>query len=191
MISFICSAASDQTAQDFMIQVYDTYGRLMFSIAQELAPQDAEDIVQDSLLRLIAKVDLLQTLTTARLASYVYTTTKHTGYSFLRKKKKEDSVRFPIDKEIEDVPDPTGSVEDQFLCASRTDMLLLVWPELSLGDQMVLSGRYILQQTDAELAEDLGCSADSVRMKLTRARRKAKELMRKYDDSGKDVTSNE
>lgn len=183
MISFICSATTDQTAQDFMIQVYDAYGRLMFSIAQEMAPKDTEDIVQESLLRLIAKVDLLQTLDQARLVNYVSTTTKHTAYTFLRKKKKEDSVFFSVDQEIDDFPDPDGSVEEQFLRADSPDALCAVWPSLSVDDRIVLSGRYILRQTDAELAEDLGCSADSVRMKLTRARRRAKALLKKQEET--------
>ena len=32
--------------------------------------------------------------------------------------------------------------------------------------------------SDAELAEEFGCSPDSIRMKLTRARRRALEIMR-------------
>ena len=32
--------------------------------------------------------------------------------------------------------------------------------------------------SDAELAEEFGCSPDSIRMKLTRARRKALEMIK-------------
>lgn len=40
-----------------------------------------------------------------------------------------------------------------------------------------MEGKYILGYTDAELADMLGCKKSSVRMKLTRARRRAFQLM--------------
>ena len=44
-------------------------------------------------------------------------------------------------------------------------------------DRLLLEGKYILGYTDAELADMLGCKKSSVRMKLTRARRRAFQLM--------------
>lgn len=41
----------------------------------------------------------------------------------------------------------------------------------------LLEARYILDYSDGELARELGVKPDSVRMALTRARRKARRLM--------------
>ena len=38
--------------------------------------------------------------------------------------------------------------------------------------------------TDEELAEQLGCKASSIRMKLTRARRKAFQILKEKEVSG-------
>ena len=37
-------------------------------------------------------------------------------------------------------------------------------------------------ETDEELARELGCKSDSVRMKLTRARRRAMEAYKEWKD---------
>lgn len=41
----------------------------------------------------------------------------------------------------------------------------------------MLEARYILEKTDAEIGKSLGLTPSSVRMVLTRARRKAFDLM--------------
>ena len=55
--------------------------------------------------------------------------------------------------------------------------LAQVWDKLDERSRYLLEARYILEKTDAEIAEDLGIQPKSVRMALTRARKTAKELM--------------
>ena len=56
-----------------------------------------------------------------------------------------------------------------------------VWPRLRQEDRFLLERKYLLNQTDQELAQYLGCRKSSVRMKLTRARRAALRLMEEGD----------
>lgn len=48
-------------------------------------------------------------------------------------------------------------------------------------ERVLLEGKYLLHRSDAELAEILGCQTDSVRMKLTRARRTALKMLREWE----------
>ncbi len=57
------------------------------------------------------------------------------------------------------------------------DALAQVWPRLDENTRWLLEARYILDYSDGELARELGVKPDSVRMALTRARRKARRLM--------------
>ena len=59
-----------------------------------------------------------------------------------------------------------------------------VWPQLSTQDKILLESKYILGYNDNEIGKLLGCKASSVRMYLTRARRRAVELISevKMDD---------
>ena len=59
------------------------------------------------------------------------------------------------------------------------ELLVQIWGSLSEEDRLLLEGKYILGYHDDELATMLGCRKDSVRMKLTRARRRAFQRMLK------------
>lgn len=52
-----------------------------------------------------------------------------------------------------------------------------VWDKLDEQTRYLLNARYLMESSDAEIAAQLGISAGSVRTYLTRARRKAYELM--------------
>lgn len=52
-----------------------------------------------------------------------------------------------------------------------------IWAKLDERSRFVLESRYILEKTDAEIAQTLKVNPNSVRMILTRARKKAFSLM--------------
>lgn len=52
------------------------------------------------------------------------------------------------------------------------------WMALPEETRSLLAGKYLLGLSDAELAEQYGCRPDSIRMKLTRARRQALKILR-------------
>ena len=52
-----------------------------------------------------------------------------------------------------------------------------LWPKLSELDQYVLGSYYFVGLKTDEIAKTLGCSQDAVRMKLSRARKRAREIL--------------
>ena len=73
------------------------------------------------------------------------------------------------------IPEP--SLDERIMLAEQKECLMQIWSSLPEEDRLLLEGKYILGYTDAELADMLGCKKSSVRMKLTRARRRAFQLM--------------
>ena len=66
------------------------------------------------------------------------------------------------------------------------ETLRRAWSRLDDGSRDLLAGKYILEKSDDEIAEELGCASGSVRMKLTRARRRLLETMKEEEaDHGK------
>ena len=80
----------------------------------------------------------------------------------------DEEVLRQVDREFQDM-----SMEDLLLFKARISQLKEIWHELPEEDQLLLEGKYIWELSDKELAEDHGCKPDSIRMKLTRARRRA------------------
>ncbi len=131
----------------------------------------AEDIVHDAVVKLLEKEDTLRTLSCCTLTSYVVYTVRNTAVSHLRRQdvRKKHRVETESDWEAEDAaPGP----EELAILAERRETLRRAWSRLDDGSRDLLAGKYILEKSDDEIAEELGCASGSVRMKLTRARRR-------------------
>ena len=174
--------------QDFMLGVLDEFGTLMYSTARRFAEEehDVEDIVQESLVKLIDHVQTIMTVPRCNLAGYIVNTVKNTARNRLR----EEQTRRKYFAEGRS-PEEAGSGEADpsaeifVLRQEERRSFYQVWSTLSEADRTLLEDRYILGKTDEEMARELGCKPDSVRMKLTRARRRAMEAYKEWRDDDK------
>ena len=82
------------------------------------------------------------------------------------------------------IPSPETLVE----LKEDSARLYAVWPRLPEQDRELLYRKYVLGQSSEELAGVFQCRKDNIRMKLTRAKRKAIALMKEDDNSDKTRT---
>ena len=136
--------------------------------------------MQESVLKLIPNISFLRQQENCIKASYVVSTVRNTAINHLRKQGRVTGKCSNL--EDEDVVMPGPSLDDHLLQTERLERLAEVWDLLPEDDQLLLEGKYILGQEDTELADMLGCKASSIRMKLTRARRRAFQLMNEEAD---------
>ena len=178
MLPIIISALDDPKERDFMAQLYEENERLLFATALKYASSshDAEEIVQDSLIRLMRKISTLQSLERYTLASYLVSTVRNTAINYMQKQSREHQRNAVYEEEGAEVASSPLSVDELMVIAENRQKLLAAWRELSQTDRTLLEGRYFLGLSDKELAEQLDCKSTSIRMKLTRARRRAMEL---------------
>lgn len=181
MISFLSAYSDTNSDEDYIVQLYLKYERLMFAAAKRAAPElpsSWEDIVQDSLEKLIRHEDTLRTLEERSLLAYISITVRNTALNCRRRQALKDRFFTDFSEGDPEGTDPAApSMEDLVILREERASLLEVWRSLSETDRLLLRGRYILQSTDGELAELLGCKPASIRMKLTRARRRALKSM--------------
>ena len=85
------AALEEPRERDFMERLYEENRRLLFATARKYASDDhdAEEIVQDSLVRLMGKVDILQEMKRCTLASYLVSTVRNTAINHLRKQSRQ------------------------------------------------------------------------------------------------------
>lgn len=179
MLSLLLAASPDPDAQAFILQVYQSHERLMYAIIKKHLsdPYAQEDIMQEAVLKLIPKADLLRTLDQPALSAYVAVATRNTMYSYLRKRAAEESLLLPWTPDLESLPQQEPTADERLILQEETRYFLQVWKELPSEDRFLLEGKYILQQSDQDLAPALDCKPSSVRMKLTRVRRKVLKLI--------------
>lgn len=175
MIPIIILSIENEDDREFMSQLYLNYRKLMFSKILIYVPnQDAaEDVLHDAVVKLIGKVELLRTLDRKRLACYVVETAKNAAKDFLRKKE----ATVPLPEELDEIPETADMPEEAILRKLRVDELRQVWDNLSGNAQDILRRKYLLMLSDEEIAAGYGIRAESVRMRLTRARREAYALL--------------
>lgn len=133
-----------------------------------------EDAVQTTLLRLIDRIDVVRQLDESKLPGYIAAACRHTAYNVLRHNRRHPQVP------LEDVPEASSAPDMDELLSRRVELnaLARVWPRLDEDTRWLLEARYILDYSDSELAREMGVKPTSVRMALTRARKKARAMLR-------------
>lgn len=81
MISFICAIPQEPDDKAFMLSLYDSYYKLMYSIAYKYVSDilTVDDIVQDSIVSLYGKIDILKPMPDKVLAGYIVSTVRNTA----------------------------------------------------------------------------------------------------------------
>lgn len=164
----------------FLQDLYYRYSRLMYAEALRRVSnrQDCEDIVQEAVASLCEKVDTLRGLPPAALPAYIVYTVKNKSINLLRRQGVAGRHTVYLE-DGDDLPSSAPSPQELAELRERADSLYQVWPLLTEEDRELLYRKYVLDQGGDELAEVFHCRKDSVRMRLTRARRRAAALMKK------------
>jgi RNA polymerase sigma factor (sigma-70 family) len=116
------------------------------------------------------------------LIAYIVSVVRNTSITILKKRKQREQREISLDSgkmsDIASDEPPLHEIMEQF---DDYAQLRLIWNELSEEDRFLLEKRYVLHTSDAYLAESLGCKPDSIRMKLSRARKNALHLINQLD----------
>ena len=127
-----------------------------------------------TLLRLIDRIDVVRQLDESKLPGYIAAACRHTAYNVLCHNRRHPQVP------LEDAPEASSAPDMDELLSRRVELnaLARVWPRLDEDTRWLLEARYILDYSDSELAREMGVKPTSVRMALTRARKKARAMLR-------------
>lgn len=175
------NVGQNDTDQEFILWLYQEFYRLMFYTAQKYVAnqKQQEDIVQESLRKLIEKTPRLRRFQRPVLAGYIVSTVRNTSIDYLKMWQEEKDRLVNLDDLTTQEAESGQSMDETLIFQEKMELLKKVWPKLDAETRMVLEGKYILGYDNEKISQLLGCRPSSVRMRLTRARRKALELMRK------------
>ena len=183
MVAIIYSMEDQPSDREFMDQMYMEFERLMFFTARQYASKTeiAEDIVQESLVRLYEKVQTMKQMKQVVLAAYIRATVRNTAINALRKMNREKDYAADAETDAFTRADQARALDTMMDLSGYRVLLSKIWPQLPEEDRLLLEGKYILGYSDQELAAEIGCQANSVRVKLTRARRRALTIIQKQE----------
>lgn len=94
MLAFICALPEEPGDRALMLDLYERFERLMFSVARTYDREGdfPEEVVQESLVKLIGKVELLRELSQKALAAYVAATTRNTAIDYIRARERRNAA---------------------------------------------------------------------------------------------------
>lgn len=173
---------NDVDDRAFMQEVYQQNERLMYAIALKYASntQDCEDIVHDTVEKLCKNIAKIKELPNSALRAYVVYAVRNTAINF---RKHQSTINRHIqqlsgDDSSSEYDQPESIIERIEDLQEKRTRLTKVWMQLTDAEQELLYRKYVLEQTTEELAGIFQCSRDSIRMRLSRARRKSLRLMK-------------
>lgn len=178
MLSIIENVNPDD--QEYLHNIYEQYKEIMCKTAQKYATEYSaiEDLVHDSIVKLIPKVGKLRTLEQYALGAYIVYTVKNTAKNYLRRQSTSANIISQDEFEDFNIASNEISPEETLLLSEKTDEFHQIWVKLSQEYQEILWGKYILDMSNEKLGAMLDLKPDSVRMKLTRARRQAIKMLK-------------
>ena len=111
--------------------------------------------------------------------TYIVYTVRNTAFNYLRKEATEK--RYLTFDDVDDLVHQLRT-DDRFIeeSAERLELkvqVMNILRKLPERDQEVLVRKYYLSQSDQEISTNLGCKPNSVRMMLTRIRRRVFSIM--------------
>lgn len=164
--------------KQFFEKVYEEYKNFMFYIARRYvnSQEECEDIVQDSVERLLRNVSILRDMPSCGLRKYIVLTIR-ASYLDSKKRSHGDIPIYLNDTAIEVlVKEDCISPGDWYDLSSLFDVERLK-KELPKRDWFVLEGKYIMGYSQTELGKMIGVSPDSIRMIICRAKKKARQIL--------------
>ncbi len=160
--------------------LYDTYQGLMAHTARRLTavPEEAEEIMQDSLIALMRNIDTVSSLNRYKTAAYIVLTIRRTYFNHANKERRVITV--PFDDESAELAD---TLTDSALLDTddKLDVMRLM-DALSSNDRRILEAWYLDGCSAEQLAKELHCKPASVRAILSRVRKRAERLLRETEE---------
>ena len=170
----------------FMEQLFTEHERLMYKTAKQYAhdPSLWDDIVQDSLEKLIKKIPALRGFDPSTLKVYIVTTVKNTAYNEYRKAQTRSKYIEPFPEWEEEPVDPF-SLEDMHHALFQKHRFSAAWNRLGRREQILLYSKHLMDMSDRETADILGCKPSSIRMMRYRAQKQLEINILELEGSSK------
>ena len=146
--------------------------------------EDVEDIVYESLVRIIDHMDKFRSLQPHERVQYAKAVIRNLSYTYVKRQSLYTMVPFE-DVDTYLTLDESQLPENVAFKNIRLEHLREIWAKLPVEDRLILEQKYVLDWSDADLAASLGIKPQSVRMRLTRAKR---NIIRLLNELGFQVT---
>lgn len=175
---------SDKPTEEFALKMYQEFYPLVKYIVKKIIDDtdSIEDVVQETFISLLDKLELLESLELYKLNSYIAITAKRKAYSFNEKRSKTLTNEFYYTNEsnesiIDTIPSASKSIEEIIEYQEDYSKIMSIMDRLPDKYKEILLLKYRYDYKDDEIAAQFNLKPNSVRMYLKRSREKLLRLI--------------
>lgn len=179
MFPIIMCAIESPTDHDIILDYFQKNKMLLYAEARKYFSnqEDVEDIVYESLVRIMDHMEKFRSLLPQERVQYSRAVVRNLSYIYLKRQSRFTMVPF------EDVDTYLAVEESQLpenIVFKQTQLAQIrqIWSKMPVEDRLLLEQKYVLEWSDKDLAATLGIKPQSVRMRLTRAKRNIIQLLK-------------
>ena len=175
-----CTNTFQEDPEGFFEWFYETYKRFVFKEASRYFdnPIDIEDLTQDVWMSVSRKGKQLSTYSSAQQFSYLAVSVKNRAISILRKRDHTIPLEFANNVSYNESNELLEEIGRRIVI----DRFRKIWQNVPAEERELLERKYFLLESDAEIASAMGIQKNSVRMALSRARKKAGPFLKDLAD---------
>lgn len=170
----------DSAESRAMSQLYEEYRLYVHKLAWQYSNPNSEvdDLIQDVWVKICEKAILVSQLEKKQQLVYLSTVVRNTVYSASRMR-----VNFEPLETVSGLEYYETEVLNRILDRKLSiDRFRQIWPYVPEDARVVLERKYVLGESDAQIAAAMGIHKNSVRMYLSRARKIAWAVLGEYKD---------
>jgi len=176
MLIYLALIESEEDNRKFE-RIYLSYKQTMFYAANRILKNHhtAEDTVHQAFLRIIDNLDKINEGDCHKTRAFLVVITEHAAIDIYRKQKRENTLSFDeFEVYIADNSPPEHEVTDDVSSAIAS---------LPVNYSTVLRLKFSQGYKDSEIAQILDITEDNVRQRISRAKKKLGQLLRKVGDA--------
>lgn len=184
LVPCVITSIDDESDRAYMENLYRANHRLMYWMAHKVmgARCDLDDVVADACVSLIRKIHVIRGMEGNILRAYIISTVRNTALTYLRAENRRYARQ--RDTDMNDLDSQEPDPLERACTQDRIERLMNAITRLPMREQDVLRMRYLSEMTDAEIAEIMGIERVTVRVALSRARKRAYQIMMEMEENG-------
>ncbi len=169
----------DPVEHEWMETLYIQHRKLMMSASHYYLSnsQYVEDVVNDSIIRLYEKIDLLRTLDSNALKAYIVTVVRNTAFNYLRKQKSISQHFLYLSDYSAETICADDNVEQTVESRDQLALVRILINGLPEKEQCAIRLKIEGGLEYEEIAEIMNTSPSNVRQLISRARKHIQEAL--------------
>lgn len=179
-IPMIIMAIENEDDCEFIQRLFLKNEKAMFKMALRIVKEEhtAEDMVLAACEKMIDKISYLRNIDSCKHTPYIISIVRNTSLMYLRKRKRENILLVDNEQVFDWATHEHREIDEDLIIEAEVEEVRSALKRIHRRDRELLESKYFANLSDEKIALQMGIGKDSVRLYLTKARRKLRAAIK-------------